>query len=75
MRAFLPATKIVPHPEPAPCKGVVSKDALCQCHDSRAYEVGATLTSSIFCKQTWHICFVFRDGDAYEVEIVDYHKG
>ena len=21
------------------------------------------------------ICFVFRDGDAYEVEIVDYHRG
>ena len=23
----------------------------------------------------WRICFEFRDGDAYEVEIVDYHKG
>jgi toxin HigB-1 len=23
----------------------------------------------------WRICFVFRDGDAYDVEIVDYHKG
>ena len=23
----------------------------------------------------WRICFQFRDGDAYEVEIVDYHKG
>jgi proteic killer suppression protein len=23
----------------------------------------------------WRICFKFRDGDAYEVEIVDYHKG
>jgi toxin HigB-1 len=23
----------------------------------------------------WRICFVFRDGDAYQVEIVDYHKG
>ena len=23
----------------------------------------------------WRVCFVFRDGDAYEVEIVDYHKG
>jgi toxin HigB-1 len=21
----------------------------------------------------WRICFVFRDGDAYDVEIVDYH--
>lgn len=23
----------------------------------------------------WRLCFVFRDGDAYEVEIVDYHGG
>lgn len=23
----------------------------------------------------WRICFVFRDGDAHDVEIVDYHKG
>jgi toxin HigB-1 len=23
----------------------------------------------------WRICFVFRDGDAFDVEIVDYHKG
>jgi toxin HigB-1 len=23
----------------------------------------------------WRICFQFRKGDAYEVEIVDYHKG
>ena len=23
----------------------------------------------------WRICFEFRGGDAYEVEIVDYHKG
>ena len=23
----------------------------------------------------WRICFRFRKGDAYEVEIVDYHKG
>jgi toxin HigB-1 len=23
----------------------------------------------------WRICFGFRRGDAYEVEIVDYHKG
>lgn len=21
----------------------------------------------------WRLCFTFRDGDAYEVEIVDYH--
>ena len=23
----------------------------------------------------WRICFRFKDGDAYEVEIIDYHKG
>jgi proteic killer suppression protein len=23
----------------------------------------------------WRICLEFRDGDAYDVEIVDYHKG
>jgi len=23
----------------------------------------------------WRICFEFRQGDAYKVEIVDYHKG
>jgi len=23
----------------------------------------------------WRICFEFREGDAFEVEIVDYHKG
>ena len=23
----------------------------------------------------WRVCFEFRKGDAYEVEIVDYHKG
>jgi len=23
----------------------------------------------------WRVCFGFRDGDAYEVEIVDYHQG
>ncbi len=23
----------------------------------------------------WRICFEFRQGDAYEVEIIDYHKG
>jgi proteic killer suppression protein len=23
----------------------------------------------------WRICFEFREGDAYHVEIVDYHKG
>ena len=23
----------------------------------------------------WRICFAFREGDAFDVEIVDYHKG
>jgi len=23
----------------------------------------------------WRICFRFQDGDAYDVEIVDYHRG
>ena len=23
----------------------------------------------------WRICFLFKDGDAYDVEIIDYHKG
>jgi proteic killer suppression protein len=23
----------------------------------------------------WRICFTFRRGDAYDVEIVDYHRG
>jgi toxin HigB-1 len=25
--------------------------------------------------ERWRICFEFRNGDAYDVEIVDYHKG
>jgi proteic killer suppression protein len=25
--------------------------------------------------ERWRICLEFRKGDAYEVEIVDYHKG
>jgi proteic killer suppression protein len=25
--------------------------------------------------ERWRICFEFRKGDAYEVEVVDYHKG
>ena len=28
---------------------------------------------SIRINQRWRICFMWRDGDAYEVEIVDYH--
>jgi proteic killer suppression protein len=30
---------------------------------------------SIRINNQWHVCFVWRSGDAYEVEIVDYHKG
>jgi len=30
---------------------------------------------SIRINEQWRICFVWRKGDAYEVEIVDYHKG
>ena len=30
---------------------------------------------SIRINEQWRICFVWRIGDAYEVEIVDYHKG
>ena len=29
---------------------------------------------SIRVNDHWRICFRWRDGDAYEVEIVDYHK-
>jgi len=25
--------------------------------------------------ERWRICFAFQDGDAYDVEIVDYHRG
>jgi proteic killer suppression protein len=25
--------------------------------------------------EPWRICFRFKDGDAYDVEITDYHKG
>lgn len=28
---------------------------------------------SIRVNNQWRICFIFRDGNAYEVEIVDYH--
>lgn len=30
---------------------------------------------SIRINSQWRICFVWRSGDAHEVEIVDYHKG
>ncbi len=30
---------------------------------------------SIRINQQWRICFEWRRGDVYEVEIVDYHKG
>jgi toxin HigB-1 len=28
---------------------------------------------SIRINDQWRICFIWRDGDAYEVEITDYH--
>ncbi|MCB9741939.1 MAG: type II toxin-antitoxin system RelE/ParE family toxin [Alphaproteobacteria bacterium] len=28
---------------------------------------------SIRVNRQWRICFIWRDGDAYEVEVVDYH--
>ncbi|HEY9900626.1 MAG TPA: type II toxin-antitoxin system RelE/ParE family toxin [Pantanalinema sp.] len=30
---------------------------------------------SIRINDQWHGCFVWRDGNAYEVEICDYHEG
>ena len=30
---------------------------------------------SIRINKQWRVCFIWRSGDAYEVEIVDYHKG
>jgi RelE-like HigB toxin of type II HigAB toxin-antitoxin system len=30
---------------------------------------------SISINDQWRICFVWRDGDAYNVEITDYHGG
>ena len=30
---------------------------------------------SIRINDTWRICFIWRDTNAYEVEIVNYHKG
>jgi proteic killer suppression protein len=29
---------------------------------------------SLRINRQWRLCFVWRDGDAYEVEIVDYHR-
>ena len=30
---------------------------------------------SVRINNRWRICFAWRDGDAFDVEIVDYHKG
>ena len=30
---------------------------------------------SVRINDQWRVCFRWRDGDAYEVEIVDYHRG
>jgi proteic killer suppression protein len=29
---------------------------------------------SIRINDQWRVCFIWRDNDAYDVEIVDYHK-
>jgi len=29
---------------------------------------------SIRINDQWHICFIWREGNAYEVEITDYHR-
>jgi hypothetical protein len=34
-----------------------------------------SLTGKSAWRDRWRICFEFRKGDAYEVEIVDYHRG
>jgi toxin HigB-1 len=30
---------------------------------------------AVIVNERWRICFEFRNGDAYNVEIVDYHRG
>ncbi len=30
---------------------------------------------SIRINDRWRVCFVWKEGDVYEVEIVDYHRG
>ncbi len=30
---------------------------------------------SIRINDQWRICFIWKDGDAFDVEIVDYHRG
>lgn len=30
---------------------------------------------SIRINDQWRLCFVWRDGDAYDVEVADYHRG
>jgi proteic killer suppression protein len=30
---------------------------------------------SVRINDRWRLCFSFRDGDAFDVEIVDYHRG
>jgi toxin HigB-1 len=32
-------------------------------------------TWSIRINDQWRVCFVWKDGDAYDVEIADYHRG
>ena len=32
-------------------------------------------TWSIRINDQWRVCFVWKDGDAHDVEIIDYHRG
>ncbi len=34
-----------------------------------------TLTRYVIINEQWRICFFWSEGDAYDVEIVDYHRG
>ena len=39
------------------------------------YPVSRKGSHSIRINKRWRICFVWHDGDAHDVEIVDYHRG
>ena len=49
----------------------VSKHAATILRDGRFAASSGAMTVN----ERWRICFEFRKGDAYEVEIVDYHRG
>ncbi len=50
-------------------------DALAALPSNRLEALGGDRAGqySIRINEQWRICFVWRDGDAYDVEIVDYH--